>query len=281
MRDWEQIRADRDDLTDYVIHFTKNRFKVPKFALARNVLVEILKSGFIQPSFAMLPSRHSRTEKPTVKGPYPVVCLTEQPISAVLKTNNSRYSNYGIAYHKVPLYDAGGRPVLYGTERELGKKIQNCPEGVEIYEGGLPPELQYLWVRYHPLMVGDRNDYPVDFTWEREWRIKPPVNGLPILLATDRLRPPTGVIIVQRDDDLVPFSEGIASLVENGHKWPIHLRRIISLETAARKLDQEDMRYARIETWPFEEAELEPIPESVKISGLPPLPRPGPLDFSI
>ena len=116
MKDWERIRDARDDLTDYVIHFTKNVFR-PVSQPARFTLAAILACGYIRPTFAPRPSRHINTPSPTIKGPCPAVCLTEQPIAAVLKMPGKRYSGYGIAYHKVPLYLAGGRPVLYGSKR--------------------------------------------------------------------------------------------------------------------------------------------------------------------
>ena len=144
MRDWERIRSDREDLTDYLVHFTRYRI-TPIFRKPRDVLTDILTEGFIKPSFAPMRSRNCATELPTIKGTEPAVCLTEQPISAILKMGQKRYSHYGIAYHKAHLYGQGARPVLYGTDSDL--KL-------------LPPELQYLWVRYHPMVKGDRTDYP-------------------------------------------------------------------------------------------------------------------------
>jgi hypothetical protein len=256
MKDWERIRQERDDLTDYVIHFTKHCFKPPVWDKARDVLAKILACGYIRPTFALKPTRHTSTPGPTIKGPSPAVCLTEQPLSAILKIRTNRYSGYGIAYHKVPLYQAGGRPVLYGSERELGRRLRQgepgWEEGREIFAGGLPPELQYLWVRYAPLMAGS-DGYPVDFTWEREWRVKTEGDGLPALLNTDWYRPSKGVIVVERDEDIVFFREGLAQLVARGKAWASHLTRIVSLETARRKLEEGDTRYAKLDTWPEQE----------------------------
>jgi hypothetical protein len=259
-KDWERIRGARDDLTDYVIHFTKPRYN--PHVSARDVLLEILQRGYIEPTFAPSPTNHW----PTVKGPAPAVCLTEQPISAVLKTprlTKERYSKYGIAYHKVPLYEMGGRPVLYASYQELGRRIpEGAPgsaAGAEVYTGRLPPELQYLWVGYEPAMPGSES-YPTDFTWEREWRIRtdtswfrpvgggPPIPGLPILLPTDRTT--TGAIIVENDEDVPLIRQCLNALAGAGEAWAGHLRRVVSLQTAQRQLDQGDRRYARLETWP-------------------------------
>ena len=167
MKDWERIRAEREDLTDYVIHFTRDRLwhdvvangqtpKVPfvPFVPARDVLIEILDYGYIRPTYAPMNNQFCRDRRATVRGPDPAVCLTEQPLSAVVRMRAlgiaRRYSGYGIAYHKVALHSDGGRPVLYGTENEFGQ---------------LPLHLQYLWVNYKPVMPGC-SDYPIDFTWD-------------------------------------------------------------------------------------------------------------------
>lgn len=87
--------------------------------------------------------------------------------------------------------------MLYGDKRELGKQIGSGEAGwqddKEIFQGGLPPEMQYLWVRYHPLFPGD-DEYPVDFTWEREWRVKVAEPGLPVNLPWDKETQARGAI---------------------------------------------------------------------------------------
>jgi hypothetical protein len=116
MKDWQAIRVARYDLTDYVVHLTKNQRQ--PFLKASKVLKQILVTGFIKPTFAKMRSLNRSEELPTIKGPDPAVCLTEQPLWSLLKTLpiiGSRYSGFGVAYHKVKLHAAGGRPVLYGT----------------------------------------------------------------------------------------------------------------------------------------------------------------------
>jgi hypothetical protein len=161
---WEQIRSARLDLTDYVVHLTRRR-STPHYVHARDVLLEILRTGYIRPTFA-----EKVTNGPlviTVKGPEPAVCLTEQPIEAILKTlpvAGGRYAAFGLAYHKVPLHSIGGRPVLYGTwdvlGREIGRGQKGYQKGKQIYTGGLPENLQYLWVKYEPKLPG-KGEYPL------------------------------------------------------------------------------------------------------------------------
>ena len=95
-----------------------------------------------------------------------------------------------------------------------------------------------------------RGDYPVDFTWEREWRVRAQEPGLPVLRTTDWYKTATGAILVERDEDVPHFTAILDGLAAQGRKWAQRLRRILSLETAKRMLDAGDARYGRIETWP-------------------------------
>ena len=122
---WERIREARHDLTDYVVHLTRARF-LP-YVAPLDVLLEILRSGYIRPTFGRKQIKGSVAVVTTVKGPEPAVCLTEQPLSAILKILDlirDRYRGYGIAYHKVPLHMIGGLPVLYGTPDLLGRSVK-------------------------------------------------------------------------------------------------------------------------------------------------------------
>jgi hypothetical protein len=255
----ERIRNRRDDLTDYVVHLTRPRQRPA--APAFDVLLEILEAGYIRPSFAPMTSMSSGGKPgPTVKGPCPAVCLTEQPISAILVTLEAyptRYSGYGIAYWKPTLFDYGGLPVLYAGKRELGKRIKErqagWEEGKDIFNGGLPLGLQYLWVNYDPLGVGPFN-YAIDFTWEREWRMKFPNPrikgpGLPVALRNP-WSAHQGAIIVARDCEVENVEYRIRLYREHQLEWPKYIQRVLSLETAKRRLAEGDRRYARLETWP-------------------------------
>lgn len=262
MKDWQRIRQARTDITDYVIHFTKDRWPENAddgFRAAAQVFGEILNDGFIRPTFAPIRSKVTRTTSNTVRGPDPAVCVTEQPLSAVLVTRRhagSRYSGFGIAYHKYAFYNKGGQPVLYGSKFMLGKKLNpgeaGYQEGKDIYTGGLPPELQYLWVRYEPT-IEFFDDYPIDFTWEREWRFKCNGMGLPVYLDGYEAvfkEMPVGALIVERDEHIEGLRKYLASKAAQGIAWAAKLTKIVSLETVERMLGAGDERYARIETYP-------------------------------
>jgi hypothetical protein len=267
VKDWQRIRLARTDITDYVIHFTKHRFHFdsrwtdcePGFRRAEIVFRKILDEGFIRPTYAPISSKIAGTTSNTVRGPDPAVCLTEQPLSAVLVTRrctSGRYSGFGVAYHKFALFEAGGRPVLYGSESMIGRKLKlgepGYEEGKDIHTGGLPRELQYLWVQYKPT-VDNWIEYPIDFTWEREWRYKCSGAGLPVYL--DRYggmykETPLGALVVEKDEHIDKARAILRGRADQGIAWATMLTKIVSLETVERMLDAGDRRYARIETYP-------------------------------
>lgn len=63
-----------------------------------------------------------------------------------------RYAPFGLMFDKSLVFAAGGRPVIYQPECEFV---------------GLPEEIRWRHVRYEPT-----TKHSVDFTWEREWRIR-------------------------------------------------------------------------------------------------------------
>jgi hypothetical protein len=174
---------------------------------------------------------------------------TFTPRSAVLGI-----SGYGVAYHKYHLHAVGGRPVLYGTYGELGRTVQEKEPGyiagMDVYTGKLPLELQYLWVNYHPQSTGI-DEPPVDFTWEREWRVKPSGPGLPVMSEIDIWYDPKGVILVEQDVDIPVVADCITTLAFTDMRWKYYISRVASLETADRMIREGDSRFGRFDTWPF------------------------------
>jgi hypothetical protein len=94
-----------------------------------------------------------------IRGSFKCVCFSEAPIPVIAQmvaNKDSRYAPLGVIVDKTWLFGQGGRPVIYEPENE--------------YQA-LPEELQYRHVRYDPVNG-------IDFTWEREWRIR--VDSLPL-----------------------------------------------------------------------------------------------------
>jgi hypothetical protein len=149
--------------------------------------------------------------------------------------------------------------VLYGDEREIGQKVKEGDVGwekdKEIYKGGLPPDLQYLWVKYDP--VGYPFPHKIDFTWEREWRLKFPnplvkQEGLPVGIRNPWSHH-QGAIVVAKEAEIVRIRSCIEDHRQAGAEWATYVGRIVSLEKAREKLEAEDQRYAKLETSPDNE----------------------------
>lgn len=101
-----------------------------------------------------------------IRGSHKCVCFTESPISelssvfAMANAESSlehKYQPYGIAIKKSWLFERGARPVIYQKYEEYDQ---------------LGEALQYRHVTYDPAAE-------IDFTWEREWRIKTEALMLP------------------------------------------------------------------------------------------------------
>lgn len=153
----ERISVMRRDLGNLLFHFTRavpaddgflSGKTLPKTS-AFSALFEILKDGQL------------RGSNGCIKGGDNCICFTEAPISEIVSLFNlakitvqggevPRYEPYGIAVSKKWLFKQGGRPVIYQPASE--------------YEAP-PDELKHRHVTYDPTKG-------IDFTWEREWRVK-------------------------------------------------------------------------------------------------------------
>ena len=158
---YRRIRLVRRDIGTMLFHFTRRlddgrrieivtgeNSRMSMSGTARGVLEKILYDG-----------RLIGTTKWTYG--YPCVSFTEAPIQefnsifslvelASAEDERPRYEPYGIAVTKEWLFEHGGRPVIY-----------DHPDSFD----DLPESLQYRFVPYDPLNG-------IDFTWEREWRVK-------------------------------------------------------------------------------------------------------------
>ena len=119
------------------------------------------------------------------------VCFTEAPISefnAVFSLNSiaseahlrPRYEPYGVAVSKAWLFSKGGRPVIYDHPQE---------------QASYPPDLLFRFCPYDPASG-------VDYTWEREWRIR---------AETLELDPKQTIVIVPSAEEAFEFVYDFAS----------------------------------------------------------------------
>lgn len=124
----------REDLSHYLIHWVSGSTLQDAF----NTLLSIISHKKIYGS------------NNKVKGSYCCVCFTETP-KEIFKFVTTRYLPYGIRISKRYAFKMGARPVIYQKNSEY-------------YD--LPENLRWRHVRYEP-----DHETPIDFTWEREWRI--------------------------------------------------------------------------------------------------------------
>lgn len=130
----------RSDISNYLVHFTKGNSEYEAFENLRSIIK----------SYSLIGNNGM------IKGGHKCVCFSEAPLSAIkdgLVNSDfySKYSPFGIMLSKKWLFEQGGRPVIYQREEEY--KLLN--------------ENSWRHVTYEP----DKKE-PIDFTWEREWRIK-------------------------------------------------------------------------------------------------------------
>ena len=130
----------RTDISKYLIHFTKGANLESAFEILKKIIDDKRLLG-------------SNT---WIRGGYNCVCFSEAPLTSlndglVNPDFYSQYSPFGIMVEKKWLFERGGRPVIYQPEEEFD----------------LLPEIhKWRHMRYEP-----HKNPPIDFSWEREWRI--------------------------------------------------------------------------------------------------------------
>lgn len=130
----------RPDISPHLVHYTKGTDE-EAFAVLRLLIRESRILGNVN----------------MIKGEHRCVCFSEAPPNVSRAGLNNmagyrRYAPFGIMFNKSKIFEWGGRPVIYQADEEYGQ---------------LRPTNDWRHVRYEPARQN-----PVDFTWEREWRMK-------------------------------------------------------------------------------------------------------------
>jgi hypothetical protein len=154
----------RVDISPDLVHFTSGENQEDAFRRLQKIIAE----------------RRLIAGRQYIKGNYACVCFSEAPLTIlagglVNEEYYSRYSPFGIMVSKRWLFAQGGRPVIYESDQEYND---------------LPETHRWRHVLYE--LREDEGFFRVDFTWEREWRIR-----------CDHLR----------------FDEASAQIVVPNHKW--------------------------------------------------------------
>jgi hypothetical protein len=133
---------DREDISTYLVHFIKG----DDYEEAFRTLTSIVRGSQLLGGTGF------------IKGSYRCVCFSEAPIKALGQMlmkpsiHGVKYKPFGIIVEKKWLFEQSGRPVIYETDSEYTNLVE---------------ELRWRHVRYEPHL-----DPPIDFSWEREWRIR-------------------------------------------------------------------------------------------------------------
>jgi hypothetical protein len=204
-----RIRLVRRDMSSLLFHFTRGSANDSALVVLRNILRD----------------RSLRGTGSWTQGEA-CVCFTEAPIPefaaifslveiASSKDLRPRYEPYGIAVPKDWLFDRGGRPVIYEKKSSFGTYSE---------------EQRYRLAHFDP-RAG------IDFTWEREWRIR---------TAKLPLDPPTTLIVVPTAEEAFslmeasvepPSGEGTSASYDVAERFRIPKWMAVSLDLFGVKLD--------------------------------------------
>jgi len=151
---WKRRYSERSDLSTSLVHLTK----APSNNKVVDVMFQILKEETL---------RGSTTNKGFIVGKNRAVCFQDTPIHSVaqncwfeqkLRENNEqvkrRYTASGFLFPKQEVYKYGGRPAVYDKTEDAKQYL---------------PETE--WWRIVNFDISD-NDAFIDWTHEREWRVK-------------------------------------------------------------------------------------------------------------
>lgn len=248
---------------DLTSEYTDNEWPITSDATGFEILQKIIHDGYIRSGWSF------RDNTPTVYGPYSAVCFTEMPLYGLIEYARNRgarsgyVGEYGIAFLRNELFDAGARQVIYGLSTEF-KEADNVADayynqGMRCLSEscGIGLEEQYRYVSTN-LGKGKR----VDWTHEREWRWpfrggNEGVAGMPFLLSKGwGYQFSQLVVIVSKDAEQLEILDQLKNMYDSksrncGFDYNISLIpaiRVLSLETLAKA--KVDMRNVRIEDVP-------------------------------
>ena len=146
--DYERALS-RSDLSQWVVHFVRCTSVISpgRISGSAEILDSIFKEGLIRPS------QSDFIKKYCAEG---AACFYDAPPSSwkeIIETNPNGRQPIGIICHKRPLWELGGRPVIY-TEID-------------------DPDYWPLAERYRIVHTNlSRSPQPIDWMHEREWRVK-------------------------------------------------------------------------------------------------------------
>jgi hypothetical protein len=150
------------DLSDYVVHFTKDGDQ----ASYQTMMSILWQRRLVRGPAAFGAARHI----PWLADSQRAVCFSEVPLGFLERIAARRNSKYGIAFSKRFLLDRGGAPLWYLEHGTLPYEAFRST----IEQHATTPNLSDPLWRLTPFVdfpSGPISPYKYDFRWEREWRI--------------------------------------------------------------------------------------------------------------
>lgn len=159
-KDWAKRISHRSDISMGLVHLTKGNEELSAF----KVLMKILKEQKLVGSKNQIVNGSQRG---FICGSSPVVCFQDVPLFSLSEnilleqqmhsenpSSTIRYTAFGLRFDKRYIFQNGGRPVIY-EKTDVAKKF-------------LPKDEYWRIVK----LDLDEQDNIIDWTHEREWRIK-------------------------------------------------------------------------------------------------------------
>ena len=178
-RSIEEVKSIRGDLSNWLVHLTKDNFfphdGKPVLRTAKRCLENILEKDVIKAYKSVGQFNYQPWYKKIDQAKLQAVCFTETPIEEIflfpnIKGKNLIFSSYGLAFSKEdlakkPYFTA---PVMYFSQPEGDFHYLDVMNQMEQKFHKEFEEVLFLFDRFGTTTANT----PYDFRWEREWRKK-------------------------------------------------------------------------------------------------------------
>lgn len=178
-RSIEEVREIRGDLSNWLVHLTKdNTHKIQGkrvFMYAKECLERILEKNILGSKNAMGQFSHENWYKNVKKSDLKAVCFTETPIEEIFLFPNIigkdlEFSSYGLVFDKNDLMQAPyfAAPVIYVPQPKGDMRYLDIVGQMETQYYDSFKDILFLFHSFGETLRGTQHD----FRWEREWRLK-------------------------------------------------------------------------------------------------------------
>jgi hypothetical protein len=171
----ESAIAEREDISQFVVHLTRDLTDFVEDIPAIDNFVSILKSRRIEAR-----NRHClygdaiETMSAKNRRQFNVVCFTEIPLNQIhllvkhIAGRSVHLKPYGLVFRKKLLISKGAQPAIYINSYDGNQWLREAVD--RLSEIALPiKDNKILW-RIIPFINAMHEKY--DFSWEREWRVR-------------------------------------------------------------------------------------------------------------